>query len=801
MRFQKLLITLSLCLFFNIISSQEISKLWTGHFSYLDIKDVSLGQNKIFAASENAIFTYDLQTNEIEEISSINGLSGDLISTMYYSQNNDLILVGYNSGLIEIVRNATTDPEIFSVIDILDKQTISPNVKKINHFHEDNDLIYISTDYGVSVYDLQNLEFGDTFFIGFNGSQIRINQSTIFEGNLYAASQNDAIKKAAVGNPNLIDWQEWETIGTGGFSFIENSGVNLYALSTNNRISSIQDDLFSSLFAFPIEVRDMRSSEDILTITTKTNAYVYDNNFNNLSLINSTAEFDVDFSLAIASQDNEIFIGTTGIIATGKSGRGLLKTNLNNTQDFQEIHPDGPLYNAMFSIETVANELWAVFGGYSKTFNFNGGRARTGVSHLKDESWNNISFDSINDAIEGPFYLSHIAINPFNTSQVYISSHYSGLIEFNNDIPTQLYNQDNSTLVPFAGNLELTTVSAFDREGQLYVMNGRVTKPLNEFVNGNWQSYDFTSIIPAQPVGLNLGFSSVVVDNQQQVFVGSVAFGLIGFRKDGGSFEVVFADNEENNFPSKFVKALALDNNGQLWIGTDSGLRVLYNPSGFFEDQQTVSTIVILDNGIPAELLELQAITDIEVDGSNNKWVGTADSGVFYFSPDGQETIYQFTTDNSPLPSNAISDISIDGQSGRVYIATSRGLVSFSSGGTTPQETLEDVYVYPNPVRPEYDILGYDDLNNINNGIKISGLTESVNIKITDIEGNLVAEAQSQINKRTSRANYNFAIDGGTGIWNGKNLRGNIVASGVYLLLISDLESFETKVLKVLIVR
>ncbi|MGB3607580.1 MAG: ABC transporter substrate-binding protein, partial [Psychroserpens sp.] len=142
-----------------------------------------------------------------------------------------------------------------------------------------------------------------------------------------------------------------------------------------------------------------------------------------------------------------------------------------------------------------------------------------------------------------------------------------------------------------------------------------------------------------------------------------------------------------------------------------------------------------------------------------------------------------------------------DPESGEVFIATDRGLVSFSSGGTKPSESLEDAYVYPNPVRPEYNILGFDNLSDINNGVKVTGLTEDVNIKITDIEGNLVAEAQSGINQRSSASNYNFAIDGGIGIWNGKNFRGNVVASGVYLFLISDLDSFETKVLKVLIVR
>ncbi|NRA93016.1 MAG: ABC transporter substrate-binding protein, partial [Psychroserpens sp.] len=182
-------------------------------------------------------------------------------------------------------------------------------------------------------------------------------------------------------------------------------------------------------------------------------------------------------------------------------------------------------------------------------------------------------------------------------------------------------------------------------------------------------------------------------------------------------------------------------------------------------------------------------------------WVGTADSGLFYFSPDGQETIFHFTTSNSPLPTNNINDVEIDPATGEVYIATPNGLLSFSSGGTQPEDTLEEAYVYPNPVRPEYNILGFDNLNDINNGVKVVGLTENVNIKITDIEGNLVAEAQSRVNQRTSSANYNFAIDGGTAIWNGKNLANNIVATGVYLIFISDLDSFETKILKLLIVR
>ncbi len=166
-------------------------------------------------------------------------------------------------------------------------------------------------------------------------------------------------------------------------------------------------------------------------------------------------------------------------------------------------------------------------------------------------------------------------------------------------------------------------------------------------------------------------------------------------------------------------------------------------------------------------------------------------TGLFYFSENGQETIYHFTKDNSPLPSNNIIDMSIDSSSGKVYIATDKGLVAFRSGGSKPKTDLENAFVYPNPVRPTFNIT--------DERVKIKDISENINIKITDIEGNLVAEAQSNTNARYK--GYNLEIDGGTAFWNGKNLANNIVKSGVYLVLLSDMDTLETKVLKLMVIR
>lgn len=781
-----------------ISGAQDFSNLWEGHFSYLNIIDFSSSEDILYAASENAVFTFDYNTNEIKEISTIEGLSGGKISSIYYSDIYDVLVIGYDTGLIDIVLD---DNEVFTVIDILNKVTIPPDKKNINHFYENQGLLYISTDYGISVYDLERLEFGDTYFIGSGGLQIRVTQTTVFDGFVYAACRdNTGIKRANLSNPNLIDFDQWETVRGGNFVAIESVDDKIYALALNRNVFDILVNPFESIFQYPILPVDMRSIGSNLIVTSTNTVYIYDGLFNLITTINNTADLGVQFTAGTLNNQDEIFIGTTGIVNDGSPGRGVIKTSFSSPDVFDEIHPEGPLNNNVFSIKTPPNEIWAVFGGYSRTFNPSGGIRKTGISHYKNDQWINTTYATIAATIADPNFLSHIAINPFNPSQVFVSSYGSGLIEFNNDEPVLLYNQDNSTITPFTANAHFNTVVTFDNAGVLWIMNGRNPRPLNKFENGQWESYDFTSIIPVPPFNTNIGFSSLVIDNQNNKFIGSFSFGVIGFNENNGNEQLSFISGEENNIPSPYVKSLVFDNNGQLWIGTENGLRILFNSSNFFNNP-VVNNIVILEEGIPRELLSNQLITTIAVDGSNNKWVGTADSGLFYFSPDGQETIFHFTTDNSPLPTNNINEVSIDPSTGRVYVATSNGLLSFASGGTKPEETLEDAFVYPNPVRPEYNILGSNNLNDINTGVKISNLTENVNIKITDIEGNLVAEAQSRVNQRSSRANYNFAIDGGTAIWNGKNMANNVVATGVYLIFISDLDSFETKILKLLIVR
>ena len=549
----------------------------------------------------------------------------------------------------------------------------------------------------------------------------------------------------------------------------------------------INDEEITSILTLENQIININSSDSKFIIITDEKCLIYNDQLTQLVYEIDSETYSSGFNEGII-KDNYIYIAT--------NEKGVLIIN-NNSGDFSYLKPDGPLENDIFSVETLNNKTWVSYGNYTEYFNPYPLKF-SGLSNYDENlnSWFNISKDSIP---ESAVNLNNISINPFNNDNVFISSFEGGILEIEDLNIIEFYDNNNSGLESLSINdplYESVRISdlEFDQNGVLWILNSRIDSPLKSFnlENNSWNSYDFTEIIN-DGFQDELGFNDIEVDDYGNKWIAGLRSGLIGFNNESGTNQLrkVFSQ-DHSNMPSSYVKSIAVDNNNHLWIGTIQGLRVLYNTSNFFDTSVvTTQQIVILEDGIPRELLEQQYISDIEVDGANNKWVATIGSGVFYFSPNGQQTIHHFTKENSPLPSNNINDISINYSNGKVYFATDNGLVSYNTGSTSSSENFSNTYVYPNPVRPEF--------NTEFEKVKITGLTQNVNIKITDIEGNLVAEAQSNINSRYR--NFNLEIDGGTAFWNGKNLRNRLVSSGVYIIMLSDLDSYETKVLKLMIVR
>jgi ligand-binding sensor domain-containing protein len=228
--------------------------------------------------------------------------------------------------------------------------------------------------------------------------------------------------------------------------------------------------------------------------------------------------------------------------------------------------------------------------------------------------------------------------------------------------------------------------------------------------------------------------------------------------------------------PTNDVYAVAEDLEGQIWVGTNRGVAVFYVPDAIFgSGNYDAQQILIEQDGNVQILLETEAVSSIAIDGANRKWIGTETSGVYLISADGRSQLQHFTVENSPLPSNTISSIAIEGNSGEVFIGTDRGIISYRSDATTGEAENVCALVYPNPVHENYT-----------GPIAITGLVRDSEVKITDVAGNLV---------------YRTTSLGGQAIWPGTDLAGNRVSTGVYLVLVADRSGSTKCNTKVLVVR
>ena len=735
--------------------------LWQGYFSYNDIKDLAQSSTTIFAASENALFSKNISASQIKTTNTIDGLSGETITSLYYSATTNKTLVGYQNGLMVIINEV--DGSMLNIVDIINKQ-LPANIKKINHFMEYNGIVYVSCDFGIVQFDLATNLFGDTYFIGNNGSEISVSQTAVFSGFIYA-STIDGIRKANIANKNLIDFNQWSKIASGSWSSVETIDTLLIAINNSGVVQQYDtsSNLFTGFIQLPQAAIDMRASGNYLIITTPNSVSIYNKQMILVRQINSSQIIDtpLNFSCATTIAD-KIYIGT--------KENGVYTTTISATKAFENVIPSGPSRNNIFALQTTTTSLWVVYGDYNLFYNpFP--KDSYGISKLSEKGWLNIPYKDV----LGAKSLIRIGINPSNENEVYIGSFDVGLLKIENDIPTFLYNRTNSTIEAILNTNELWINGlVFDKSGNLWMNNGQVDKAIQVLkTDGKWQSFSVKSIV-GNPSNTTYGRMSI--DKNGTKWTATNNSGLIGFNENGNVFKKLTLGTDSGNLPTDDARVAAVDNNNQLWIGTSKGLRVLSNVNSFLtEEKLTAKPIIILEDNLAQELMYEQFITDIVVDGANNKWIGTTDSGVFLVSPNGQETKYHFTINNSPLPSNTINDIDINNKTGEVFIATNKGMVSFKGSATAAKEDLSNVFVYPNPVRPEY-----------NGTVKIAGLIDKATVKITDIEGTLVYETTSE---------------GGTIEWDTTAFGKHKVASGVYMIFVSAQDGIETKVKKVMIIR
>lgn len=744
--------------------AQQSNQLWKGYFSYNEIVDVESASDAVFAATQNAVFSKAIASSDLKIFNSINGLKPESITTIHHSQATNKIFAGNTNGLLLIINS---DGSISTKVDIINEVPVPPNKKKINDFFEHEGKLYIATDYGISVMDVVTSEFIITYFIGTSGEETQVLQTTVLNNQIYAVTRNFGIRRGDLSNPNLFDFSQWQTFDTGFWAGIVTFNNELVAMGTDSRTYRHNGTAFQQILNQNQAGLKIKTNETELIVTTQNHVFVLNQTYNQIAHITQIPDYTAVFKAATV---------VNGIIYIGTEKDGLFSTSLANPTVFQSMSPNGPVRNYIFRVKKAPNYLWAVYGDYTRQYNPYA-LDEFGISkYSKDNGWELIPYEDLFQAKS----ISDIVINPKNPNQVYATSYFSGLLKIEGD-NIELFNNTNtgsngleSLVVPGSPTYVDIRINspAFDKDGNLWVTNAFVDKAIKVLrSNGQWQSYNLAGVAPTVATGR---YGPMAIDKNRTKWVPSINDGLIAFN-DNYNNKFIVINSTNGNLPDNDVRCVAVDNRNQLWIGTFAGLRIVNVDRFISSNELTTSPIIIQEGDLAQELFYQQTILDIAVDGANRKWVSIADGGVFLVSSDGQETIYRFTKSNSPLPSDNINDIEIDGVSGEVFFATDKGMVSFLGTSTKPSDSLGDVFVYPNPVRPEF--LGT---------VKISGLTDKANIKITDIEGNLVYETTSS---------------GGTIEWDTKAFGKHKVASGVYMIFVASQDGTDSTVKKVMIIR
>lgn len=741
---------------------------WRDHLPYRSIKLVAEGEGAVYAAGAAGIIRVDLEDNSAQRFSTVEGLAEVAVSALGASPDGSVVLVGYESGVFDIIRNNS----VTHIYDVFRSNVIGD--KSINHFMFHNDRCYISTGFGIVEYDYNKTETRETFLIGENGDYVFVNQSHFFNDTLWAAT--DIGLYYAAYSSILYDPKNWSQDtslpdSVRNYDIVSSMGSELMVNAPTEGFRT--DTLYSRVNGIwginPFRLGEsnnwIESYGDKVVVSASTSMEVYNTDWSVIRREFSAGGEGITPNCAVLGKDDVIWMGD--------EFNGLIK-NL-ATQNNEVINLGGPATNRAFNVFYDQNKVFVTGGAHAT--NWFTLKQPGEFSYLKNDSWTIFNRSNVEE-LSVVSDITSVTVDPDDDEHFFVSSLNDGVFEFRNDKLINQYNQLNSILDTIDLGICFVSDIKYDSEGNLWMLNSQVSKPIVLLTrDGEWYSFP----VAAAEGGFQTGRLTITSDNN--FWITSPTSGLMVY-SPGENIKTASDDRSRNfnaspgegNLPDNETNCAIEDEDGQIWVGTRAGLRVFFNASGVFSSSFGDAQDVLLDqDGQTKILLENENVSWIAIDGANRKWLATRSSGVYHMSADGTQELNHFTKEDSPLFSDFLNSIAINGENGEVLMATDQGLIGYRGDATSGGNSFSDVYAFPNPVQPGY--VGV---------IAITGLVDGTIVKITDAGGNLVFETTSA---------------GGQATWSGNNLQGQKVATGVYFVAASGNDGEERAVTKILFLR
>ena len=663
---------------------------WRTHFSYNNVKLIEQTRDKVFAASENGLFSIDLEDGATRKLSKIDGLSDVGVSTMRYNSDLNMLAIGYRSGWIDLI----FEDELVSVGEIANSSLIGD--KQINEIGFFGDQTYAASGLGIVVLNSISGDVKENFIqIGIAGADAIASELVVLGSEIFIKTE-EGIQRGNL-STNLLDFNNWTRYtGSSDIEDLEIADGKLYGRSGSDLYQFIDNIWVDLSISLPVNSFGLFVADDRLHSATGQSIYAFDGAmFQSTEAISATDVNDITF--------------VSGEYWIGDSQTGLINEAGN------QLSPSGPIDDQFSRIRLINQE---VFGFHApNAVLYDGTIQEDGYSLFSNGSWsigtiNN--FQNISDVavFEGERYLSSIGDGIFVESDNQILT----------DIPGSHASLD-------------TTITALATKNGLWASSFDNENPIHRLDGTDWSSFTSTQLFNRAIVDLKFSQTGI----------------LWGLGSDG-TVAVFDIDEEQSDLFSGELpgsaSAIDISIEDDVWVATTNGPANFEDASFIF-----LNSSVTLPSFEGRTLFEDEVVNTVITDGGNRVWFGTS-RGLWVFDENisTQETLFNF--ENSPLPSNNILDLAYNSSNGEMFIVTDKGMVSYRSASSRGTVTHSDVNIFPNPVRPDYNgQVGIDGLAN-NVSVKITDVNGNLVKEVKANGGSASWDLRNVLNQEVQTGIY-----------------------------------------------
>ena len=786
-----LILSLFVCVLCLPVTGQQLGT-WRLYLSYQIATKSAVSGSIIYSLMNGNLLSYDTEDGEVRTYDHMNALSDIGIAYIAYSKEARKLLIVYNNCNIDLLDE---EGNVQNLSALKDKRILN---KEINYVSIQGSTAYLATGFGFVEVDMKEAVFRNTYRLGFFFKQIGTDASDNPTYNtIYCITASD--EAVFVGTPegirycmksdNMHEEENWKMrLAWGGFKnmcFFQNKFIAM-----NNDGIFVLDPYNSS--------KQYRISKGSYTLFKNLGTQLAWGNKTKIGFISDVSGADaatLEAASTIITVDNVwsdvSYVGGTYWMSEQENGLRAYKAEDNTlTATGAVIQPSSPIRDLGYKVTWVGDRL-LVAGGINTVGSFT--NPATSMYYENGE-WTNFTEMEI-PAEYKSFRLintTDLVQDPMDDTHHFASLYRGGLCEYRNGKFVKNYNHDNSPLKSIMPNLSryynyvMCSALSCDADGNLWMAQSQrdtvlhVFKPDGKWFNLYYKEMDGVSLIDQilhHSSGIKL-ITSRRIEKRGIYCLDNKGTELTTDDKIILHQNIVNQDGTSYS-PNEFY-CLCEDLDGKVWVGTSSGLFVIEDISQIFSpDFQFTQVKINRDDGsgLADYLLNNVSIACITIDAANRKWIGTQANGAYLVSADGQEMLHHFTTEDSPLLSDNVQSISVHAGTGEVVFGTDKGLCSFISDATSPEEELEknNVIVFPNPVTPDY-----------NGPIAIRGLVADTEVKIISTGGQLI---------------WNGTSVGGTCSWNGLSNNGKHVSSGIYHVVANTPDGGKAVVTRIVIVK